>query len=391
MKNSSVRDKNASLEDIYSEVVRSDDNIPNLLLELENLLNRATIRNPYFTPEWIQCWWGKAKAGSLPLIVIARNNSEELLGFWPFVEKPGVLWSKGLWPMVYDEANYFIPIAVESAVPFLIECLKKQLKEFQFFWIPLMRESFWRKYFQPEINSIKFLHLARTPRKTSILEPGTETFDEFWTNKMGAKSRKSLRYDQKNIREHGKVEIIVATKEKDVRSLLPASCLVEVNSWKSEQVTGLYSIRGKRAFFFELLPLLAKNGRVRVTMIRVDDEPIAWEVDLLDRNFMGIHNLSYDKKWKKYSPGKQLMEVNLRRSWEEGRIIDFLPGNLDYKEKVASRIEPVCELHMFKKSIRGCLARRLIIWNRKIRKKIIMKAKPTKASESLRKSLEHEG
>ena len=73
MKNSSVRDKNASLEDIYSEVVRSDDNIPNLLLELENLLNRATIRNPYFTPEWIQCWWGKAKAGSLPLIVIARH------------------------------------------------------------------------------------------------------------------------------------------------------------------------------------------------------------------------------------------------------------------------------------------------------------------------------
>ena len=31
---------------------------------------------------------------------------------------------------------------------------------------------------------------------------------------------------------------------------LPGSCLVEVNSWKSEQVAGLYSIRGKRAFFF---------------------------------------------------------------------------------------------------------------------------------------------
>ena len=86
----------------------------------------------------------------------------------------------------------------------------------------------------------------------------------------------------------------VATSEKDVQAMLPASCLVEVNSWKSEQITGLYSIRGKRAFFFDLLPRLAKKGRVRLTMIRVDDEPIAWEVDLLDNGFLGIHNLSFD-------------------------------------------------------------------------------------------------
>ena len=58
----------------------------------------------------------------------------------------------------------------------------------------------------------------------------------------------------------GKVEVEVATTEKDVQALLPGSCLVEVNSWKSEQITGLYSIRGKRAFFFDLLPKLAKRG-----------------------------------------------------------------------------------------------------------------------------------
>ena len=55
------------------------------------------------------------------------------------------------------------------------------------------------------------------------------------------------------------------------------------------------------AFFFDLLPMLAKKGRVRVSMIRVDDEPIAWEVDLLDKKFMGVHNLSYDQRWKKFS------------------------------------------------------------------------------------------
>ena len=290
--------------------------------------------------------------------------------------------------MVYDEANYFVPISTQRGIKSLCVGLKAQLKEFQFFWIPLMNDSFWKKYMERECENKGNFHLSRTPRKTSIIEWGKDTFEDFWTGKMGVKSRKSLRYDQKSLRERGKVEVEVATTEKDVQALLPGSCLVEVNSWKSEQITGLYSIRGKRAFFFDLLPKLAKKGRVRVTMIRVDEEPIAWELDLLDLDFLGVHNVSFDQKWKKFSPGKQLLEINLRQAWEEKRIVDFLPGNLDYKEKVATRVEPVRELHLFKKSFRGYLARRLIKWNMKVRKKILLRAQPTKASESLRKAFE---
>ena len=79
------------------------------------------------------------------------------------------------------------------------------------------------------------------------------------------------------------------------------------------------------------------------------------------------------------------MEINLRHAWEENRTIDFLPGNLDYKEKIASRVDPVYELHIFRRSIRGYLAKRLIEWNIRARKKIVLRSKPTKASESLRK------
>lgn len=383
-----IRVNSADCESIFFELVRDAAVFSNLYIEVEELLERATIRNPYFTPEWIECWWKRVKSGTKPLVVLARSESGQLEGFWPFVEKPGVLWSKGLWPMVYDEANYFVPIATEVGMPALVDGLKAQLRKFQFFWIPLMSNSFWEEYLEKETVNSRFLLIARTPRKTSIVESGKDTFDDFWASKMGPKSRKSLRYDQKSLREKGKIEIEVATSEKDVRVLLPGSCLVEVNSWKSEQVTGLYSIRGKRAFFFDLLPKLAKKGRVRITMIRVDDEPIAWELDLLDRDFCGMHNLSFDQAWKKYSPGKQLMEMNLRWAWEEGRQVDFLPCSLEYKEKIATRIEPVRELHLFKKSLRGLLARRLIEWNIKFRKKLILRAQPTKATESLRQSFE---
>ena len=109
-------------------------------------------------------------------------------------------------------------------------------------------------------------------------------------------------------------------------------------------------------------------------MIRINDEPIAWEVDLLEKGFFGIHNLSFDQRWKKYSPGKQLMEINLRHAWRKIEPLIFC-RNTDYKEKIASRVDPVYELHMFRRSIRGYLAKRLIEWNIRARKKIVLKVK----------------
>ena len=77
---------------------------------------------------------------------------------------------------------------------------------------------------------------------------------------MGSKSRKSLRYDQKSLKEKGDFVVEIATSEEDVRTMLPGSCLVEVNSWKSEQVTGLYSIRANELSFLNYFPNWQKKA-----------------------------------------------------------------------------------------------------------------------------------
>mgnify|MGYP007000038654 len=80
-----------------------------------------------------------------------RSESGGLEGFWPLVERPGLLGSKGLWPFVYDEANYFDPWCTEAAAPVLVEGLRQLMNEFTFSWIPLMRNEFWEKFLAPEI------------------------------------------------------------------------------------------------------------------------------------------------------------------------------------------------------------------------------------------------
>jgi CelD/BcsL family acetyltransferase involved in cellulose biosynthesis len=214
------------------------------------------------------------------------------------------------------------------------------------------------------------LKITRTPRQTFLIDHTPQNFEDFWSQKMGAKSRKSFRYDQRALADQGEVEFECWETFEDVRAMMPATCVVEVESRKAKEGAGLYTVRGKRAFFFELLPELAKTGKVRLTILRLKEEAIAWQLDLLGENYIAVHHLSFDEKWKKYSPGRQLLRHNLEMAWNEGRTIDFLPLAFEYKEKLATVKEEVRELHWFKRSIRGWIACRLIRWNMKVRKKI---------------------
>ena len=337
---------------------------------IDNLAIRSCWQNPYFSSAWLQSWWKRLEGLKTPVLLIVENEKGELLGFWPFVERKGILKSKGLWPYIFDEANYFHPLAERDAIPHLMDGLQGLLRKYTFAWVPLMRKKFWEEFVETKVSVGKLLNITRTPRQTFLIDHASQEFEDYWSQKMGAKSRKSFRYDQRALAEQGEVEFECWETFEDVRAMMPATCVVEVESKKGKEGAGLYTVRGKRAFFFELLPELAKAGKVRLTILRLNEEAIAWQLDLLGENYVAVHHLSFDEKWKKYSPGRQLLRHNLEIAWNEGRTIDFLPLAFDYKEKLAMVKEEVHELHWFKRSIRGWVACRLIRWNMKVRKKM---------------------
>ena len=76
---------------------------------------------------------------------VVEDEKSKLVGLWPFVERKGILQSKGLWPYVFDEANYFHPLAELYAIPRLMDGLQGLLKKYTFAWIPLMRKEFWEE------------------------------------------------------------------------------------------------------------------------------------------------------------------------------------------------------------------------------------------------------
>ena len=235
------------IENSESWIFRNSDRI-------NDLADRSYLQNPYFSSAWLQSWWKRVDGLKTPVLLIVENEKGDLVGLWPFLERKGILKSRGLWPFVFDEANYFHPLAQLDAIPSLVDGLQGLLRQYVFVWVPLMRNEFWLDCLIGKVTVGKLLSIIRSPRQTFLIEPSTEGFEVFWNLKLGSKSRKSFRYDQRALAEQGEVEFECWEGFEDVRSMMPATCVVEVESRKGKEGAGLYSIRGKRAFFFELLP-----------------------------------------------------------------------------------------------------------------------------------------
>lgn len=347
--------------------------------ELAPLYASLPAPNPYFSPEWLRHWRKWFARDVTPVALLVRDAQGALRACWPFVEKPGVLGAKGLWPFVFDEADYFHPLAHEDALPALLDGARSLVREkgYHYLWTSLLPDAFHRKHLAPFFADKPDLRLERSPRSTTFVDfRSFSTFDDYLRDRLGPKSRKTLRYEERSLARVGKVVHEIHADSSSLAAFLPSSCIVENNSWKTSQLAGIYSIRNKRAFFFDLLPDLARRGRATASCLRVNDEPIAWELGLLSpvgdpgSTTYHLHNLAYDEARKKHSPGRQLLLLNLAQAHADGRNVDFLPGGLGYKRRLATHSEPVRELHWFRNSVRGALARFLIKGNRKLRRRL---------------------
>lgn len=356
---------------IRVDILRDLSAIDLIEKQYEDLIHRVNWNNPYFSPEWMRAWWKRQKQDRSPIFLLAYDSDGLLLGYWPFIEQTGLLGTKGVWPFIYDEANYHFPTCENRVANQLVDALDGLLSSFLFVWIPQIPEKFWDEYMKGVVRRSAHLEIFRSERFSCMVEPKNDTsFNQFWEDKIGVKSHKSLRYDQRALARRGNVTFEILDDFEAVRTCMPATCLIEVESRKALENIGLYTIRGKRGFFFELLPELAKFSRVRIAFLRVDDHPIAWQLELLSPGYSYLHHLSFDENWKKYSPGKQLLKDCMERCWEEGRVLDFLPAPFAYKQEYTNVSMPVHELHWIKRSIRGRIAAKLIKWNMNWRRKM---------------------
>ena len=88
--------------------------------------------------------------------------------------------------------------------------------------------------------------------------------------------------------------------------IYPTLLSIEEKSWKHKHGTGICSTEKQREFYRELGRRAFDNGWLRLCILSINQEPIAYEMGLVKcRKYYGVHG-SYDEKFKRWNPGTVL-------------------------------------------------------------------------------------
>ena len=121
------------MSSISVEVSRSFS-IDSICDEYDKLLERADWINPYFSPAWLRCWWDRQPKDRAPLLITAQTGRGRIAWFLAILWNAQDYWgSRGLWPFIYDEANYHLPTCENRVAPLLVEKLSELLRSFSLY------------------------------------------------------------------------------------------------------------------------------------------------------------------------------------------------------------------------------------------------------------------
>ncbi len=173
----------------------------------------------------------------------------------------------------------------------------------------------------------------KKPGPQSPIVPLSGDWDEFWMEHR--KLRKRTRKLEKVMGDNLFYE--VTNKPEDVERCLDAYIATELISWKAGRFV---SSPKKQAFYRELLPKLAKEGRLFFGMLQDREHVVSIEVAYGFKDRIFFAHGTYDPAYADLSPGTVnsgwLIQYLHGKGYSEG---DYLAGFSSYNNSWACRIE----------------------------------------------------
>ena len=327
--------------------------------EWRDLFNQAESPNPFLSTEWVFTWLRHAGPQVFPITLIIRDENERLVALWPFFEYPAI-GGRGLWAGLADRAYNLNPLFIRND-PELIQAtlqnLEQLLTKYRFVWVPLFTDSFVTDHLRPALTAFPNFALIQKRIPAPYIDlTQQKDFESYLENTLGTKTRKSLRYDLKQLEKMGTVEYAVYRTEDEYHRIETEMRTIEKVSWKSREKKALLSDRRTEAFFHELLPRLMADGQVEISALRLNEMAIAFEIAIRHGSYYGFYHIAYLPDYQKHSPGKQLMLFNIERAMNEGCTeFDFMQGEYGFKLKFRTGNRHMMNAFMCQRSFAGRL------------------------------------
>ena len=144
---------------------------------------------------------------------------------------------RGLWAGLSDRGYILNPLFIRNE-PELINNLRgieQFLAKYRFVWVPLFTaDTFVNDQLRPSLAEFPNLSSIQKRIPAPYIDLSKQkSFDNYLENTLGTKTRKSLRYDAKQLENSGTVEYAVYRTEDDYHRIETEMRTIEKVSWKT--------------------------------------------------------------------------------------------------------------------------------------------------------------
>lgn len=273
----------------------------------------------FITPEYLETAWKHLREADDQPWVMAVRDAGQLVGLLPLVRSKrkahGLtgyeLRHMGMWEG--DRPGLLTTVAPDRVWPALFEALRRLRGQWQWLDLRELDEDAWPLRHAGQLG----------PMMRTSIENDTQaaflTLDGGWDDYLAARSTRTrkgfLKIQRQLAQDHPGSDVQVIEEPSALVQAFDRYVEIERRSWKVSAGVGLWSDARQLNFYRELLPLLARDGRAAVWLLRIDGTDAAGLVRFSQGEIVYERLCTYDPDFGQYSPGVLLLREATRRAF----------------------------------------------------------------------------
>ncbi len=318
---------------------------------------------PFASPGWTVAWLRAFGAGS-PVVLAARRDGR-LTGVLALQRRGGAVRSPTNW-----HTPLFEPVAEDAAT---LAALARAVYGLGPRSVHLWFLDPGGEAFDPLTRAAVAAGYA-TYDRACIRSPFVAIRGD-WPTYLACRSRnlrKGLDRSRRRLEEAGCVVYETRDGREGLVPLLDEGLAVEAAGWKGERGTAIASRPCTRLFYEEMARWAAKAGALRLSFLRLDGRPIAFELALESGGHHYSLKVGYDPEFRRYSPGTLLTSWLIERAFARGLAsFELLGADDPDKLRWTTSVRELRLVQAFSGSASGRAERLAHVYGRPVAKRLV--------------------
>ena len=304
--------------------------LESIWLELESRTNPYIFQRFHWLEHW-QDTIGRSEFFSEPCIVVIADEkgSQALLPFCIYKK----MWFNVLSFIGGDQADYNSFISTKRGQALLKRTdiwleIEKLLPNYDLLQIDRIPENVPYEVFNLN-NNMSFL--GEKEAYAAELPANWEEYQKRLTSKIKSDSRRQ----QKRLAELGKLRFeILNINSEEAKPLIKLFFAQKQDRYHSMGAKDIFSAETTKAFYSAMPKNLGKKAKIHFSVLWLDDRVLSTHWGAYDNERFYFLMPTFSHYWRRFSPGRLLMEHLLRWSIEKKlKCFDFTVGGEEYKKE----------------------------------------------------------